>query len=385
MQAPLQFLRKPGYEPKPAIVGSKVELQLFTTLQCNLRCTYCSESVGGVRGSAGGVRYSFESLDRFIRTHLDGLDINVTFYGGEPTLNIDFMRKMVEAYPGFRYQLQTNGTLLNRVPDVVLRRLENILVSIDGGRETTDSFRGRGVYNRVMRNIERLRGRMPGLVTARVTWSRADTTADELEALLDPFDYVYFQFAHLRGFYGEADMEAKKRVLAELAARFFACDGLYAMVPIMGIVRNKVRPELAGVETAGLSQCRVSTHLINVLPDGSIYPCPDLLWAPELRQGDVSLNWLAPSALQPSREMPCEGCEAFGWCRRNCMKNLYVAYVRDDSEYRHGVVEPVCELLRFLGREIDRHDPQRWFASAPEDVRAEIQRSPLYQFVEVLP
>ena len=385
MQVPLQFLRKPAHELQPPIAGNRVELQLFTTLQCNLRCTYCSESVGDVRGSAGGVRYSFEALDRFIHSHLDGRDVTVTFYGGEPTLNIEFMRKVVETYPRFRFQLQTNGTLLNRLPDPVLRRLENELVSIDGGRQTTDSFRGRGVYDRVMRNVRRVRDAVPGLFTARVTWSRPETTAEELEALFDDFDYVYFQFAHRDALYGEEQMQAKKAVVSELVRRFFRSQGLYRIVPIMGIVRNKVRPELAGVETSRMSHCRVSTHLVNVLPDGSVYPCPDLAWAPELLQGDVSQNWLDRSPLQPSPAMPCEPCEAFAWCRRNCMKNLYVAYVRRDAAYRREVVEPICELVRFLGREIDRHDPAAWFEKVPVGVRVEIERSPLYEFVEVMP
>lgn len=33
------------------IVGDRVELQLLTTLKCNLKCTYCSLGVGDVLGS----------------------------------------------------------------------------------------------------------------------------------------------------------------------------------------------------------------------------------------------------------------------------------------------------------------------------------------------
>ena len=34
----------------PAILGNRVELQLLTTLRCNLKCSYCSLGVGDVLG-----------------------------------------------------------------------------------------------------------------------------------------------------------------------------------------------------------------------------------------------------------------------------------------------------------------------------------------------
>ena len=46
MQQPI-VLHRPSEFPAaadnaPAIVGKRVELQLLTTLTCNLKCTYCS-------------------------------------------------------------------------------------------------------------------------------------------------------------------------------------------------------------------------------------------------------------------------------------------------------------------------------------------------------
>lgn len=383
MPAPVPIHRHPP--SPPAITGRKVELQLFTTLRCNLRCTYCSEAVGEVRGSSGHVTYSMEALDRFIRTHLEGLEVYVTFYGGEPTLNVPFMAAVMERYPHFRYQLQTNGTLLHRLPDDVCAALANVLVSVDGGRDTTDGYRGRGVYNRVMRNLAAMRSRIGGSLTARVTWGNADTTIEEFEGLLAHFDYLYFQFAHRAGTYASADLEKKKRVLSAMVERFFASSALYPVIPLMGITRNKAHPHLAASETAGMSHCRVSTNILNVLPDGAIYPCPDMVWEPGMRQGDVVANRLARSPLQPHPAMPCERCEALGWCRRNCMKNLHLAYVQGDAAWRRDVVEPICELVKFLGREIDAHEPARWLAYAEPVVRHEVTDCPVYEYVEVMP
>jgi len=99
----------------------------------------------------------------------------------------------------------------------------------------------------------------------------------------------------------------------------------------------------------------------------------------------VRSNWLKKSPLQPAASMPCEGCEAFSWCRRNCMKNLWLGYVKNDLRYRANVVEPICDLLRFIGREIDKHDPQAWFARLPVPLRRQITDCEVYEYVEIMP
>lgn len=368
-----------------AIVGNRVELQLLTTLTCNLKCTYCSLGVGDMVGSQGKVTYSLEALDAFISRHLGGHEVYVTFYGGEPTLNLGFMRKVMERYPTFRFQLQTNGTLLDDLPQSVLANLSNILLSIDGGESITDGFRGRGVYRQVIKNAQAVRERLAGTLTARVTWSSEETTFDELDELTRTFDYVYFQFVAGEGTYLADAMEKKKAVITRLVEKFFSARELYPVIPIMGIVRNKVLPTRATELYHGKTQCRVSTHILNVMPDGKIYPCPDMMYVPEMLQGDLHENWLKPSPLQPHPDMPCGDCEAQPWCRGNCLKNLYLAYVKDDSDYRSKVVEPICELVRFLGREIDRHDPHAWYAKAPLGVRKTLRDCEVYEYVEIMP
>lgn len=365
------------------IIGNRVELQLFTTLRCNLKCTYCSESA--VVGSQGKVSYSLDALDHFIRTHLSAHEIYVTFYGGEPTLNVAFMEQVMQRYPNYRFQLQTNGTLLHRLPDHILARLSNVLVSVDGGEKITDGFRGKGVYQRVLNKTAEIRDRLAGSLTARVTWGSADTTFEELDALLDSFDYVYWQFVQDDKAYDAEAIAKKRRVLSRLVERFFTGGELYRFIPIMGVVRNKVLPSRALELSSGYTQCRSSTHILNVLPDGAIYPCPDMTDKPAMQHGSVVDNWLKRSPLQPHPDMPCGTCSAYSFCRGNCMKNLHVAYVEGDAHYRSNVVEPVCELVKFLGEEIDRHDPHRWYANASLAVRNEVANCEVYEYVEVMP
>ena len=367
------------------ILGERVELQLLTTLRCNLKCSYCSLGVGDMLGSQRNVTYSLDALDAFIETHLSGHEIYVTFYGGEPTLNLDLVTAVMQRHPGFRFQLQTNGTLLNRLPNWMLAKLSNILVSIDGGEHVTDGYRGRGIYRGVLNNVRAIRERVGGTLTARVTWSSADTSFEELDQLAQDFDYVYFQFVAQDGAYAPEAVAKKRAVIARLVREFFSAAALYPFIPIMGTVRNKVLPSRARELYSGHTQCRASTHILNIMPDGKIYPCPDLMYLPEMLQGDVVGNWLKRSPLQPDPAMPCEACAAFAYCRGNCMKNLHLAYVKGDNAYRTNVVEPICDLVRYLGEEVDRHDPHAWFARAPLAVRDQLSSCPVYEYVEVMP
>src|SRR5450759_5893349 len=206
----------------PAILGNRVELQLLTTLRCNLKCSYCSLGVGEVLGSQRNVTYSLDALDAFIATHLSGHEIYVTFYGGEPTLNLDLMTAVMQRHPRFRFQLQTNGTLLDGLPDWVLASLSNILVSIDGGEKVTDGYRGRGIYRQVLNNVNAIRDRVGGALTARVPWSSADTSFAAMDRLTQGFDYVYFQFVAQDGAYAPDAVAKKREVIARLVREFLS-------------------------------------------------------------------------------------------------------------------------------------------------------------------
>jgi uncharacterized protein len=392
-ETPIQFLPAPvppealSSDADP-IVGGRVELQLLTTLKCNLKCSYCSLGVGEVLGSQVHVEYDIDELSAFIDSHLQGKEVYVTFYGGEPTLNKALMLQVMQRFPRFRFQLQTNATLIDKLPDWALSRLSNVLASIDGGQATTDSYRGRGVYRRVIRNLQAVREKIAGTITARVTWGNPDTCFEELDQLVDegsPFDYLYWQFV-ADEMYGGDSVARRQAVLVQLIDKFFSrTDRLYPVIPLMGMVRNKLFPSRAQELCAGRTQCRVSTHLLNVMPNGEIYPCPDMLYLPEMKMGDVKDNWLRASPLQATPEMPCQGCEAFSWCRGNCMKNLHLGYVKQDERYRTHVVEPICELIRFMGREIDKRDPQAWFDRTTIPVRKQVMDCEVYEYVEVMP
>jgi hypothetical protein len=59
--------------------------------------------------------------------------------------------------------------------------------------------------------------------------------------------------------------------------------------------------------------------------------------------------------------------------------------VKNDLRYRRNVVEPICGLLRFIGREVDRHGPREWFARLPPRLQRQITDCEVYEYVEVMP
>ena len=150
------------------------------------------------------------------------------------------------------------------------------------------------------------------------------------------------------------DAVAKKRaVISKMVEKFFSGEALYPFIPIMGTVCNKVLPSRAQELYAGLTQCRASTHLLNVMPDGKIYPCPDLMYLPEMLQGDVVGNWLKPSPLQPHPDMPCERCGAtliFAPAAEEIYPRGYSTFVTEEmlSKPLCGQSRPAHMIKRYL-------------------------------------
>ena len=362
----------------------KTEIQLFTTLKCNIQCSYCVMDVGDVLWSQGKASYTIDDLDNFIQTNIKN-DYYFTFFGGEPTLNVKFIENVMNRFPDKLYQIQTNGTLLSKLDASILEKFDNFLISIDGGKETTDKYRGKGVYDSVIDNVSYIRDIVNGSLTARMTYCDSNLTIEEVDELFNYFNYVHFQFAQYEGVYTLEDMNKKKHFLDCLVDRFFNNDELYKVVPLMGITRNLLFPQLAFDQCNGSTQCRVSTNIVNIRPDGEIYACPDMTWSKSMHHGSVKNNYLKESPLQLHKDMPCNDCIAYTWCRGNCMKNLWRAYVDNNEEYRNKVVEPVCELVKYLGDAISRYDIKKWYNSLSEANKNEILYSKLYNYTEIVP
>lgn len=139
--------------------------------------------------------YPVEDLRAFMEKDPEPV---IGFYGGEPLLDMEFMYEVMDEVPAKAYTLQTYGTHLAEIDDEHLHRLHSILVSVDGPREVTDSCRGIGTYDTVMRNLRKVQRRgYTGDVVARMAYSSRGEIYRDVKHLLrlrDPcFDHVHWQ------------------------------------------------------------------------------------------------------------------------------------------------------------------------------------------------
>lgn len=163
---------------RPLIIREGLQqIILGVTENCNMRCRYCiySEAYSLSRNRTTkkmDLPTAKMALDYYVSLFLEGLEYNptrlpsVAFYGGEPLMNFDLIKKCVKyletTYPElvFRFSFTTNGTLLTEEKDDFL--LEHgffVNFSIDGPEEEHNRKRvypgDKGSFSDVMKNAQR--------------------------------------------------------------------------------------------------------------------------------------------------------------------------------------------------------------------------------------
>jgi uncharacterized protein len=154
---------------------TELHVTILTTLQCNFACDYCFQGDHGDYNERAD-RMSLGTAARvadWIERELDGLRperLVVTFFGGEPLLNLPVMYALAERLHvaattrGVRpvMNIITNGLLLT--PEVVDRMkpfgLNGIKITLDGDRDVHNRMRplrgGQGTFDRIIDNIRQV-------------------------------------------------------------------------------------------------------------------------------------------------------------------------------------------------------------------------------------
>ena len=146
-------------------------LCLHVAHTCNLNCGYCFASQGKYHGERALMSFEVgkQALD-FLMDHSGSRrNLEVDFFGGEPLMNWDVVKGLVEYArsvekargKNFRFTLTTNGMLLDdEVIDFANREMSNVVLSLDGRKEIHDRTRvdyaGNGSYDRIVPKFQKL-------------------------------------------------------------------------------------------------------------------------------------------------------------------------------------------------------------------------------------
>lgn len=167
-------------EIENALVNLK-QLTFEVTDACNLQCKYCGY---------GDLYYGYDKREtkymtfrqgkllvdyladlwRQRRTRSSRQKTYISFYGGEPLLNMDFIRQMVnyieslDVPRSFIFSMTTNAMLLDRYMDYFAARKFRLLISLDGDEEG-QSYRirkkGDNSFYKVFSNVKALQQKYP--------------------------------------------------------------------------------------------------------------------------------------------------------------------------------------------------------------------------------
>jgi uncharacterized protein len=291
--------------------GTELNVTVLTTLQCNFACDYCFQGDHDDYNQRAD-RMSLETASRvgdWIERELDRVRperLVVTFFGGEPLLNLPVMYALAERLwnatqeRGVKHytNIITNGLLLT--PDVVDRMaplgLNGVKITLDGDRATHDRMRplrgGQGTFDRIIENIRKVAGRCRIAVGGNFDESSVDSFPALLDFLheqefADKLSKVFFkpivrtEPVSARGIIPLTPIAAKDSFkgtcmtsVGSGAGR--ACDSCNVLDDKLSMVREHTKrlgfPTHDGVHNGPCHVHKQHAHTIG--PEGSLYACP---------------------------------------------------------------------------------------------------------------
>ncbi|KAG9389781.1 4Fe-4S single cluster domain [Carpediemonas membranifera] len=323
---------------------------VFTSADCNLSCTYCGATAEDLQ-MPHRPTYPVDDLAKFFESE-DGEGITVVFYGGEPLTSIPFLRKVMDRYPKAQFILQSNVTLLHSLPTEYLLRLWSILVSIDGSEATTDGYRSKGLYKRVMDNVHDAIDRgYKGPLVARMTCSmKTDIAAEAIHLLRDapvPFTAVYWQMdvgfdAPMNTRWGDFPgwMNNQYKPSLDRLRDFFVAELKEGRAPIIVPFLGVLNTVLGRSAINGL-RCGVGVDTWSITTDGRLMICPVGFDEP----------WNCIGDIHTSTKSDLERVDVAGACDKCSIRNVCggrCLYVNKTAWWGDEGMDWICEGVRHL-------------------------------------
>ncbi len=341
-------------------------LCLHVAHTCNLNCAYCFASQGKYHGDRALMSFEVgkRALDFLIENSGNRHNLEVDFFGGEPLMNWDVVKQLVEYArsvekehnKNFRFTLTTNGMLIDDdVIEFANKEMSNVVLSLDGRKEINDLTRvdylGNGSYDKIVPKFQQLvksRGGEGYYMRGTFTHANPDFTKD------------VFHMADL----GFTELSMEPVVSAPDDPAALTPEDLeivkehYEILATEMIKRKKEGRPFTFYHymldlTEGpciykrISGCGSGTEYMAVTPWGDLYPCHQFVGEEKYKLGDiwkgvtndeVREDFRACNAY--SRE-ECKDCWAKLYCSGGCAANAYHA-----SGSIRGIYKPGCELFK---------------------------------------
>ncbi len=333
---------------------------------CNLNCSYCFASQGKYQGDRALM--SFETgkraFDFLIENSGTRRNLEVDFFGGEPLMNFDVVKQLVEYArkiekehnKNFRFTLTTNGVLLDDdVIDYLNKEMCNVVLSLDGRKSVHDHFRvdyaGNGSYDKILpkfKNLVEKRGGKDYYMRGTFTHNNVDFTNDifhmadlgfkelSMEPVVCPPDDPYaLTEEDLPVLFEQYEILAK-----EMVRRKKNGDGFTFYHYMLDLTNGPcIYKRITG--------CGSGTEYVAVTPWGDLYPCHQFVGDEKYRLGDI-FNGITNVEIQDKfrhcnaySRKECKDCWAKLYCSGGCAANSYHATGDIMGVYEYG-----CELFK---------------------------------------
>lgn len=314
---------------------------------CNMDCEYCFAGKGEYHGTAGLMDYEtgVRAIEFLIENSPGRRNLEVDFFGGEPLLNWEVVKKLVaygrsrekETGKNFRFTLTTNGLLLDdEVIDFCNREMGNVVISLDGSPKTNDRMRrtkdGKGTYDLIIEKFRDFAQKRGGDYYMRGTYTRNNLnfTEDLIHMADEGFTELSIEPVVAPP---EADYALRDEDVSVLEKE-------YEKLALEMIKRrDEGRPfsfyhytidfEGGPCIAKRISGCGVGTEYVAVTPEGDIYPChqfvgDDKFIIGNLDEGITKLEIKGEfEGCNVYSHEECKDCFARLYCSGGCAANAY--------------------------------------------------------------
>uniref|UniRef100_UPI0040261DF7 thioether cross-link-forming SCIFF peptide maturase n=1 Tax=Eubacterium sp. TaxID=142586 RepID=UPI0040261DF7 len=339
---------------------------LHVAHDCNLACKYCFAGKGEYDGPKGLM--SFETgkraLDFLVEQSGTRHNLEVDFFGGEPLLNWDVCKKLVEYgrsiekkyNKNFRFTVTTNGVLLNdEIMDFCNKEMGNVVLSLDGRKETHDRLRitrkNTGSYDMIIDKFKKFaqsRNQKDYYMRGTYTHFNTDFSKDVIhmadegfkELSIEPVVCDPSEDYALK----ESDLPVLKEqyeILANEMLRRYRKGNGFTFYHYM------IDLDAGPCIVKRVSGCGVGTEYMAVTPDGELYPCHQFVGDEKFLLGDIWNGVKNKNVLEQFENCnvyshkECKDCFAKLYCSGGCAANAYHSTGSVSGVYEFG-----CELHR---------------------------------------